>query len=64
MQHTYTHQVARLAKLVGAKRFLAGEYLIDCDAHGPAIDFVIAGETYTLTVRVVLCYVSQTFYVG
>jgi hypothetical protein len=43
-------QIARLAKKVGATRFLAGEYLIDCDAQSPAIDFVIAGQTYTLSV--------------
>ena len=44
-------QVARLAKLVGATRFLAGEYLIDCGAQSPDIDFVIGGQTYTLSVR-------------
>lgn len=44
-----TKEIARLAKLVGARRFLAGEYLIDCDADAPDIDFVIAGQTYTLS---------------
>lgn len=42
-------EIARLAKLVGAKRFLAGEYLIDCDADAPDVDLVIGGKTYTLT---------------
>ena len=36
-------EVAALAKQVGATRFLKGEYLIDCDADSPDIDFVIDG---------------------
>jgi hypothetical protein len=40
-----------LAAKVGARRFLAGEYLLSCDADAPDIDFTINGQTYTLTVR-------------
>ena len=36
-------EISKLAKQVGATRFLKGEYLIDCDAQGPDIDFVIDG---------------------
>ncbi|TFJ83444.1 hypothetical protein NSK_005284 [Nannochloropsis salina CCMP1776] len=42
-------EVAKLAKLVGATRFILGEYLIDCNAQGPDIDFVIDGRTYSLS---------------
>lgn len=42
-------EISKLAKQVGATRFLKGEYLIDCDAQGPDIDFVIDGRTYSLS---------------
>lgn len=42
-------QVAKLAALVGAHRFIMGEYLISCSAPAPDISFVLNGKTYTLT---------------
>ncbi|KAG7384839.1 GPN-loop GTPase 2 [Phytophthora pseudosyringae] len=42
-------QVAKLAKLVGAHRFIMGEYLISCSAAAPDISFVLNGKSYTLT---------------
>ncbi|KAL4116397.1 hypothetical protein PRIC2_011851 [Phytophthora ramorum] len=42
-------QVAKLAKLVGAYKFIMGEYLISCTAAAPDISFVLNGKTYTLT---------------
>ena len=34
---------------LGARSFIAGEYLINCNADAPDMDFVINGETYTLS---------------
>ncbi|TMW59477.1 hypothetical protein Poli38472_004546 [Pythium oligandrum] len=42
-------QVAKLAKLVGAHKFIMGEYLISCTGQAPDISFVLNGKTYTLT---------------
>lgn len=42
-------EVAELAKIVGAHRFIMGEYLISCDAKSPDITFVLGGKKYTLT---------------
>ncbi|KAF4028640.1 Eukaryotic aspartyl protease [Phytophthora infestans] len=42
-------QVAKLAALVGAHKFIMGEYLISCTAAAPDISFVLNGKTYTLT---------------
>lgn len=45
-------QVAALAKQLGARSFINGEYLISCNYDKlPNLDFVIAGKTYTLTPR-------------
>ena len=41
--------VKKIAKAIGAKQFIAGEYLVDCTADLPNFDFVINGQTYTLT---------------
>lgn len=42
--------VAAIAQQLGAKPFIEGEYLISCDATNLSnIDFVINGNTYTLT---------------
>lgn len=41
--------VKAIAKAIGAKQFIAGEYLVDCTATLPNFDFVINGATYTLT---------------
>lgn len=43
--------VKAIAKLVGAKPFLHGEYLINCDkiATAPDLDILLGGKTYTLT---------------
>ncbi|KAL3671149.1 hypothetical protein V7S43_004330 [Phytophthora oleae] len=42
-------QVAKLAALVGAHKFIMGEYLISCTAAAPDISFVLNSKTYTLT---------------
>ncbi|KAG7398619.1 GPN-loop GTPase 2 [Phytophthora boehmeriae] len=42
-------QVAKLAALVGAHKFIMGEYLISCTAEAPDISFVLNGKSYTLT---------------
>ncbi|GMF27739.1 unnamed protein product [Phytophthora lilii] len=42
-------QVAKLAALVGAHKFIMGEYLISCTAAAPDISFVLNGKSYTLT---------------
>ncbi|KAE9009021.1 hypothetical protein PR003_g16030 [Phytophthora rubi] len=42
-------QVAKLAALVGAHKFIMGEYLISCTAAAPDISFVLNGKKYTLT---------------
>lgn len=44
-----SEDVKNIAKAIGAKQFIAGEYLVDCDAALPNFDFVINGQTYTLT---------------
>jgi hypothetical protein len=44
-----TKTVKTLAESVGAKRNIAGEYTVDCDASLPDLTFTIAGEAYTLT---------------
>jgi hypothetical protein len=42
-------QVAQLAKLIGAHKFIMGQYLISCTEDAPDISFVLSGKTYTLT---------------
>ncbi|CAH0521759.1 unnamed protein product [Peronospora belbahrii] len=42
-------EVATLAALVGAHKFIMGEYLISCSAAAPDISFVLNGKPYTLT---------------
>ncbi|OWY97935.1 Aspartic protease [Phytophthora megakarya] len=42
-------QVAKLASLVGAHKFIMGEYIISCSADAPDISFVLNGKSYTLT---------------
>ncbi|TDH65972.1 hypothetical protein CCR75_001826 [Bremia lactucae] len=42
-------QVAKLAKLVGAHKFILGEYIISCSGEAPDITFVLSGKTFTLT---------------
>merc|ERR1712139_616384 len=49
-----TADIKKIAKLVGAKTVLPippfnKEYMIDCNADAPDVDFVIGGKTYTLT---------------
>merc|ERR1711937_1046552 len=49
-----TSDIKKIAALVGAKTVLPippfnKEYLIDCNADAPNVDFVIGGKTYTLT---------------
>eukprot|EP00621_Florenciella_sp_RCC1693_P006698 CAMPEP_0182527384 /NCGR_PEP_ID=MMETSP1323-20130603/3807_1 /TAXON_ID=236787 /ORGANISM="Florenciella parvula, Strain RCC1693" /LENGTH=375 /DNA_ID=CAMNT_0024736355 /DNA_START=38 /DNA_END=1165 /DNA_ORIENTATION=+ len=44
-----TADIAALAEALGARSFIAGEYLINCNADAPDMDFVINGETYTLS---------------
>merc|ERR1719198_1353493 len=42
--------VADIAAALGAKEMgRTGEYLMDCDADAPNLDFVLGGITYTLT---------------
>lgn len=44
-----TEDIEKLAAAVGAHSFIAGEYLISCNArNAPDIDFMINGETYSL----------------
>jgi len=41
--------VKKIADQIGAKEFVAGEYLVSCDASTlPTLEFVIGGNTYTL----------------
>jgi hypothetical protein len=42
-------EVALIAAQLGAKEFIAGEYLVACDYTLPNLDFVINGNTYSLT---------------
>lgn len=44
-----TADVAALAKMVGATKFLNGEYLISCSKPAPDFDITLGGKTYTLT---------------
>lgn len=45
-----TKDVKAIATALGAKEYLhTGEYLVDCTADLPNMDFVIDGKTYTLT---------------
>lgn len=46
-----SREIRKLARAVGAKRMLKGEYVIDCDkaATMPNIDFVLNGKKFTLT---------------
>ena len=44
-----TKTVKTLAESVGAKRNVAGEYTVDCDANLPDLTFTIGGNAYTLT---------------
>eukprot|EP01041_Mallomonas_annulata_P014095 gene14095-29989_t len=46
-----SEDVEKIAKKLGAKRFIHGQYIISCKnmEHLPNIDFTIAGEVYTLT---------------
>lgn len=41
--------VAQVAKQIGAKEIIAGEYMVSCTADLPNFDFKIGGNTYTLT---------------
>ena len=41
--------IKALAAKLGARSFIAGEYLISCDAEAPDMDFVINGKTYSLS---------------
>jgi len=42
--------VAAIAKQIGAKEIIAGEYMVKCDYTGlPNFDFTIDGKVYTLT---------------
>ena len=43
--------VKRVAKAVGAKPALAGEYTIACDAKAPDITFVLGGRRYDLALK-------------
>ena len=43
--------VAAIAKAVGATPLVAGEYIIDCDADAPDIEFVLGGKTYALALK-------------
>ena len=43
--------VKRVAKAVGAKPALAGEYTIACDAKAPDITFVLGGRRYDLALE-------------
>jgi len=43
-----SESVAAIAKTLGAKPFISGEYLIACDYTLPSIDFEINGATYSL----------------
>lgn len=41
--------VKKIADQIGAKEFVAGEYLVSCDASSlPNFDFIIGGNSYTL----------------
>lgn len=42
-------EVAKIAASIGAKEFINGEYLVDCNYDLPDVSFVIAGNTYTLS---------------
>jgi hypothetical protein len=42
-------EVALIAAQLGAKEFINGEYLVACDYTLPNLDFVINGNTYSLT---------------
>lgn len=44
-----TEEVAAIADMLGAKPFIAGEYLIDCDYSLPDMEFTIDGNLYTLS---------------
>jgi hypothetical protein len=41
--------VAKIAKDIGAKEVIAGEYFVSCTASLPNIDFTIGNNVYTLT---------------
>lgn len=41
--------VAQLAAKIGAKPFIQGEYLVNCNGDLPDLDFVIGGKTYSLS---------------
>ena len=42
-------EVAKIAEILGAKEFISGEYLVACDYTLPNLDFVINGNTYSLS---------------
>ena len=42
-------EVAKIAASIGAKEFINGEYLVDCDYTLPDISFKIGGNMYTLS---------------
>lgn len=42
-------KVSEIAKAVGAKPFISGEYLMDCDYSAPNLVFTLNGVEYTLT---------------
>merc|ERR1719487_1237232 len=46
-----TDDIKAIADAVGARPFIAGEYLIGCNSDAPDMDFVINGETYTLSLN-------------
>merc|ERR1711918_160654 len=43
-----TDEIQAIADAVGARSFIAGEYLINCNADAPDMVFTIGGEEYTL----------------
>mmetsp|Transcript_8971 Transcript_8971/g.11880 ORF Transcript_8971/g.11880 Transcript_8971/m.11880 type:complete len:389 (-) Transcript_8971:294-1460(-) len=43
-----TSEVEAIAAKIGATKFMAGEYLVDCDAELPDFNFELGGQTYTL----------------
>lgn len=44
-----SEQVAKIAAAVGAKPFISGEYLMDCDYSAPNLVFTLNNVEYTLT---------------
>lgn len=44
-----SEEVAKIAEKLGAKEFIAGEYLVACDYSLPNLDFTINGKVYSLS---------------